>query len=461
MFALNALFCAMGEIRVKTAYRLIIACWLLVAGYTFSLRNWEHPERILYWDILSYYAYLPATFIHGDLSLQYTREAPEKNRIRYWPSEGPEGSLVIKTSMGMAFMYAPFFFLGHATAMLSGAEAEGFGTPYRLWLIIGSLVYLLAGGLLLFRYLIRFFSAGISLLTLALIFFGTNLFYYAVGECTMPHVYNFFLITAFLLLLDHQWRSRKWVGWPLGLLLGYIALVRPTNLWVGILIPFYGVSHPADFRARMRTLLAPRFILFFVMAALAAWAPQMAYWKYVTRQWLYFSYSGERFFFDQPHIWEGLFGFRKGWLIYTPLMLFALAGLIPLWRHRHPLGKVLPVFLAVQVYVMLSWWSWWYGGGFGMRPMVDVYGLLAVPLGALLFYTQGKRPLLMGIPAGLMLVFAVYLNQFQIWQYQQAVIHWDSMTYKAYKHVFLSRSRDGVDPYLQSPDYDKAREGRE
>jgi hypothetical protein len=445
----------MTGISRHTGFRVIAAFWLLMAGYTFYLRNWEHPERILYWDVLSYYAYLPATFIHHDLSLKFTRQNPEKNKLRYWPSQGPDGSLVIKTSMGMAFMYAPFFLAGHVTAWSIGAEMEGFGTPYRLWLIFGSLVYLLGAVLLLFDYLCRFFPQRYSLVAVALVFFGSNLFYYSVGECTMPHLYNFFLITAFIWCVDRQWRKRKWVGWQLGLLLGYIALVRPTNLWVGIFIPLYGVHDLLGLKERVRLLLAPRFSLPFLFAALAAWSPQMAYWKFVTGQLLYFSYTGERFFFDQPHIIEGLFGFRKGWLVYTPIMVFALVGMLPLWRSKHPMGSVLPLFLAVQIYVMLSWWSWWYGGGFGMRPMIDVYGLLAVSLCTFLYAVFKTWHPMSWTLSVVVLGFLVYLNQFQTWQYQQAVIHWDSMTRAAYFHVFLSRDRTGVDAFLEEPDYRK------
>ena len=62
------------------------------------------------------------------------------------------------------------------------------------------------------------------------------------------------------------------------------------------------------------------------------WVPQMIYWKEMTGRWLYFSYgSDERFFFGDPAIIKGLFSYRKGLFIYTPLLLFAFAGVISLW----------------------------------------------------------------------------------------------------------------------------------
>ena len=54
------------------------------------------------------------------------------------------------------------------------------------------------------------------------------------------------------------------------------------------------------------------------------WVPQMIYWNEMTGHWLYFSYgSDERFFFGDPAIIKGLFSYRKGLFIYTPLLLFA------------------------------------------------------------------------------------------------------------------------------------------
>ena len=41
---------------------------------TFNLKKWKHAEtkaKIISWDVTSYYGYLPAAFIHKDLSLDF------------------------------------------------------------------------------------------------------------------------------------------------------------------------------------------------------------------------------------------------------------------------------------------------------------------------------------------------------------------------------------------------------
>ncbi|MFM7289489.1 MAG: hypothetical protein ACKO18_08950, partial [Bacteroidota bacterium] len=69
--------------------------------------------RPIYWDVISYYAYLPALCIEGDLTLSFVEDSKrsdvQEHRHRYWPETTPNGHKVIKTTMGVALMMAPFF----------------------------------------------------------------------------------------------------------------------------------------------------------------------------------------------------------------------------------------------------------------------------------------------------------------------------------------------------------------
>ena len=79
-----------------------------------NIKPWKNAEKqnsLINWDITSYYAYLPAYFIHDDLTLSFT----DNDSINYsakhqfWPEIAPNGGKVIKTTMGLSFLYAPFF----------------------------------------------------------------------------------------------------------------------------------------------------------------------------------------------------------------------------------------------------------------------------------------------------------------------------------------------------------------
>ncbi|MCB0815419.1 MAG: hypothetical protein KDB87_19920, partial [Flavobacteriales bacterium] len=56
----------------------------------------------------------------------------------------------------------------------------------------------------------------------------------------------------------------------------------------------------------------------------------LSYWKVYGGAWIFDSYQnpGEGLDLFYPHLHRFLFSFRKGWFIYTPLMLVAAAGLL-------------------------------------------------------------------------------------------------------------------------------------
>src|SRR5690606_20575959 len=91
----------------------------------------------------------------------------------------------------------------------------------------------------------------------------------------------------------------------------------------------FGITGISDIKDRAKLLLN-RFlkVLIMVLTALGIFFIQMIYWKTQTGHWLYFSYEGEQFYFDNPHIIDGLFGYRKGLLVYSPILIFGFAGLI-------------------------------------------------------------------------------------------------------------------------------------
>ena len=80
-----------------------------------NVKLWKERE-LLYWDVVSYYAYLPATFIYKDLSLKFIDNYSGEHEFVFWPSTAPNGNYVIKTSMGLSYLYAPWFFIGHLIA---------------------------------------------------------------------------------------------------------------------------------------------------------------------------------------------------------------------------------------------------------------------------------------------------------------------------------------------------------
>ncbi|MEW6078929.1 MAG: hypothetical protein AB1724_14035 [Thermodesulfobacteriota bacterium] len=443
------------------SWAAVIVILMTMAAHDITFDYWKDPHKIIFWDVLNYYAYLPAIYVHNDISLGFLDENPSLRKEQFWPHDTPTGRHVIKTTMGLAFLYAPFFWVAHPAAQMLGYPADGFSGPYRFILMFSALFYLAAGLLCLKKVLERYFSDPVVALALVSVTLGTNLLHYSTYEATMPHSYSFSLFSMWLYLCL-KWHDRpdsaSSIG--LGLLSGLISLIRPTNALVGILFVLWGVTDLRSLKERALLLIKNWPLLtVIVMTAIAVWIPQMLYWKFTAGTFWFYSYGNERFFFDRPHIIQGLFGFRKGWLLYTPMMALALAGIGLLYKHLREWFYPILIFTVLNVYVILSWWSWWYGGGFGLRPVIESYSILSIPLAVLFAVALKKRTAVKAVV--LTTAFIVLaLNIFQTHQYRLHLIHWDGMTARAYWAVLLRLEKpDNFQELIERPDYDSARLG--
>ena len=436
---------------------ILIAAFMLLR--MFNNHRYSQPERVIAWDVVSYYAYLPATFIEHDLTLSFT----EGEHVgTYWPETLADGRKVIKTSMGLSIMYCPFFLAAHVAAPMFGYPADGFSVPYAFALMLAGLCYCVLGLLLLRRLLLRHFPEWVVTLTLLIVGLCTNLYWYSVYEAPMSHAFSFCLFALFA-LLTVCWHEHPtmWRSLAIGLTLGLISLIRPTNALVVVYFLLYGIRSKATLEQKWHMLAGARwYLLLMGVAALLVWVPQMAYWHHNTGHWLFYSYgSDERFFFSDPKILKGLFGFRKGWLVYTPVMFFALAGFVPLYRHHRAHFWGLTVYMVLNLYVVFSWWCWWYGGSCGLRALVESYALLALPLAAWIGWVGSRKGLLRCV-LFLLLAATAALSAFHNVRYIYGSIHWDSMTRAAYfDSFFRPHPSDSFTSLLEEPDYEAARNG--
>ncbi len=460
MQLLNCTTALIGRNLVNISTGLVL---VLVLITNFRHARYNQPEGVIEWDVKSYYAFLPAVFIYNDLSLEFRRENIDKFGELIWPVETPTGRQAIVTTTGMAFLYSPFFAAAHLAAKISSYEADGYSRPYRVALTFGALFYLWAGLIFMQRVLRRYFGEYIVAATILAIALGTNLFYYSSYEAAMTHVYNFALIAVFIWLIIRFYDSPS-TGFAIlaGLLSGLITLIRPVNIIVLILFFFWGTKNLKDIRERFLFFSARyRLVLLMALAFVLVWLPQFIYWYWVSGRIFYFSYGelGGRFFFSNPQIFNILFSIKKGWLVYTPIMLFSLAGIIILFARKSGMALAITVFTILNIYILSSWWNWWYGGGFGLRSFIDSYALLAIPFAAFLDYANRHWRLLRFPVMGLMAILLFY-NLFQTRQYVNNAIHWWWMNREAYAETFLRlHPTERFWDLITLPDHELARQG--
>lgn len=437
---------------------LLIA--VIVIFINLNSKPWKNG-RVIHNDIISYYCYLPAAIIHHDLTFEFTKSNPEFYSNKYWPLKTSEGRDVVKMTMGLAFLYLPFFLIGHSLALIAGFPADGYSMPYLILLQISTIFYLLLGLIVLRRVLTRWFKPRIVGIVLLATFLGTNMLHYSTLEATMSHVYSFFLYSLFFLLTVKFWELPKIKYWLyLGLLVGLISLVRPTNGVVVLFFFFWGISSVEKLKDRLRFLTKNwRFAALSMILFLVVWIPQLVYWKTSTGHWFYYSYNNEGFQFLSPNILDGILSYRKGWLVYSPIMIIPLLGVIMLvTKRRFDWFWAVFSFTVINIYIIFSWWSWWYGGGLGARPLIESYAFLALPFAYFLNWINEKTTRrVLGYSA---IVFLALYGLLINFQYRYGAIHWDSMSKAAHWDSFLNLKPSGRFNYLlQSPDYDSAIKG--
>jgi hypothetical protein len=431
--------------------------------YSLEYIYYKRSDRIIASDVIHYYAYLPATFIYKDLSLDFVYEDPGLFGRIFWPVNTPNGKHAIMVTMGMSILYAPAFLITHSIVSLTGGDTSGFSEPYRLGLVIMGWVYLFLALLLLRKFLLRYYSKYVTALTLLITLLGTNLFHYSTAETTMSHQYSFFLFTTFL-LLTIQWHEKPRLSKAIliGIVSALITLVRPSNVLIGFIFVFWGVESFRGIHEKLLFFLKnyTSVLLIFVFAFLV-WSPQFLYWKFYTGDWFFLGYAenGSNFFFSNPQIINNLFSYRKGWLVYTPLMLLAFIGLGILWNKKRGFAIPIIIYSIINIYLVSSWWSWWYGGSFGMRAYVETYAVYALGFAAFIDWAF-RRKMYVRIPVLIIVLALVGFSYFQTRQYYYGSIHWIGMNKEAYWHQFLKLKPYG-DYYrkLTIPDMEKAREG--
>lgn len=439
--------------RKQNLILLIVCVITLVFFKVFGTYLKTFDRQHISSDVTEYYAFVPAAFECQDLSFKH--KCPEL----FGPLTTPDGHLVNKRSIGMAYMYIPPYAISQLVSSINGDNDNGYSKRTQNVLVLGMWFYALVGLFFLGKALFRFFPPIIVVSTLFLLVGTTNLIWYTNGEPLFTHGVNFMWLSV-LIYFTMVYHDRQKLSTLLiiAFSISMLALIRPVNLLLGVFPFIYGVYNKETLQFKVN-LIRKNYqqlfvaIIIFILPVI----PQLIYWKYATGHWIFYSYQGEKFFWDRPLIFKLLFSFRKGWLIYTPVMILSIVGLWSLRKHLRPMFFTTIFIFLLFLYVISCWWAWSYGGCYGMRPMIDIYPLLAFPIAALLF----KKKWWLLAPLSLFIIACTILNIFQVQQYSWGVIHYDQMNFETYRAIWRKRDYPKNHKFLLSyPDYAKELAGK-
>lgn len=417
---------------------VVLAC--ITIGQREIDNQWDRPINA---DGKGYYAYLPAAFIYQDFTYSFVDDMERK----YYPADGshakafrmeqPNGTVVNKCFPGTAVFYLPFFLIAVVISWIAGLPVDGYSIVFQWAIPVAQFFYFF---LALFVLKKVFKQIGVrdwlSSVALILIVFASNVYFYLVYDFTVTHVFGFFGAST-VIFWTYKFKSKsalKYIGYACAML-ALLVIMRPTNALLVLVFPL--VLNAGELKSLFKVsnwFKQGNFYWILFAVLIVCLAPVM--WKVQSGNWFVYSYGNEKIDLTQPHFWQFLFSYTKGWWLWTPFMFVAFcAGTAYFWLQSKWQGCVFFVGILGVVYIFSSWWIWTFGMGFGQRPMIDFYPLLIVGFAGFFQWFQHKWTLVFIAPF-------VLLNVIQADQIHRFILVGGATTKEDYWNHFLQLQVD-------------------
>ncbi|OGY26205.1 MAG: hypothetical protein A2Z24_01410 [Candidatus Woykebacteria bacterium RBG_16_44_10] len=333
-----------GLIKTTTRSHLLLFTLIFFFSALFFLKS-----RIL-GDPFSYYAWVRSAFFDHNFNFynEYTTFNIDKNWTAIaWPKElayTKIGLLNNPFSIGPAIFWTPFVILAFILTSLINIlftilrlpilPNGGYSFYYHFLVSFGNYFLGAIGIFLIYLILTRYFSKSISLLSTFGIAFGSSVFNYLYNEPTSSHVTSIFIISLFYFLFLNLKKNRLRHWLLLGVIGGLIFLVR----WQQIIFIL-----PAGWQLARDCQL--KNILAFSLGFIPICSLQFLAWYAISGSFFYIPQGSEFVSLTgflqgtPPNFIKILFSANHGLFYWTPVVMFALLGLIILSLQKVTLAR--------------------------------------------------------------------------------------------------------------------------
>lgn len=427
----------------------IIVVLCLARLYFSPINNPSATLQLTNWDALGYYVFNPATYIyHDDTAMQWVPAIDQKYHVTggnfYQATQLPNGHVVGKYLNGISYLQLPWFALGHGLAKLFHYPADGFSPPYQWALAWGIIIYVSIALFILRNILLRYYDDVSVAIAMCLLVVASNAIQYISVDGGQSHAY-LFVLYVLIIYVSERWHAKAnptWiVTWVIGYIIGLATICRPTELVMCLIPLLWQVSSWRELRNKIKFLYTEKKHGIGLLAGVfLGVCPQLMYWKRITGSWVYD--VGSKWDFLQPH-GRVLWGFEKGWFIYTPVSILFVIGL--LYLQRKPFKQAVIWFSIVNIYIIIAWHIWRYGGSYATRALVQSYPVWALALTAIIDHIRRTRYTWMLYWVG---IYLICVNLFQIVQYNTGIIHYDDMNARYYRAIYLNTHPTALDMSL-------------
>ncbi|MBN2135910.1 MAG: glycosyltransferase family 39 protein, partial [Acidobacteria bacterium] len=380
--------------------------------------------RITSSDEIEYYVYLRSLYKDGDIDFtndyaEFVSRAPEEYKKSgfyhtFLELETKTGLKNNFAPVGCSILWTPWFILADVyvkTANVFGADipADGYSNPYIKIISYGSMFYGFLGLILIYFMLRRFFPPSASGLSVLLIWFATPVMYYMYVQAPMSHSCSLFTVTLFISFWHKYLGEMKLTRWIImGALLGLAGLVREQNLFFVIILAAEGIGHLWEYYKKKTWKNFPRLVLNFLicgLSAIAVFSIQLITYKILNGHFGPSELVSRKMYWNSPFAWGVLFNYSHGLFFWTPVLFFALIGLIIFTIKNRFIGLALLAGFLFQVYISGAVLSWHASGSFGHRRFINCSIILAFGLAFILSKLLEKKKVIIPIILSLFFIF--------------------------------------------------------
>ncbi len=372
---------------------LVIIAIVFAVYHIYSINKFSKVYKATTWDSLGYYMYLPSAFIYKDFkTLAYIDTIDQKYQLSggsfYQYFKTPDGNYTGKYFCGVAILQMPYFFAGHIAAPMFGYPQDGFSLPYQHAIGIGAIFWVMIGFVFLRKVLLRFFDDKTTALVMLMLVFCSNLLQYVSVDSAQSHAYIFPLYSMILWCTIRWHESPRWYfAFLIGLICGLAVISRPTEIIIIFIPLLWNMQNKAASKLKWQLVNKYKIqIIYLVLGGVIGILPQLLYWQHTTGSLIY--NVGSKWVFLNPWF-RVLFGPEKGWFLYTPIAILMVLGL---WKMKGmAFQKSVLVFSLLNIWIIIAWFDWRYGGSYSTRALVQSYPIMALALGSFVAYALKKK----------------------------------------------------------------------
>jgi hypothetical protein len=295
-------------------------------------------------------------------------------------------------SVGPAILWGPFLLVAHASVLLydrfgGHVAADGYSKPYVTAMAMATALYGFLALWISYRLARKYFPERCAFVAVIGIWFASSLPVYMYFNPSWSHAHSAFMVALFVWYWDRSRNERTPGQWVvLGAISGLMVDVYYLNV-VLILFPLmeslniYWKAGKTRNVTSARQLLAGNLaygcVLFLTILPTLV-AKRIIYGNYLTLGYEHL------WVWSSPALLKVCFSSDHGLLIWTPVLIPAVAGLFYVRKNDHNLGIFSISTLVVFLYVVGCYRDWHGLSSFGNRFFISLTTLFVLGLAALL-----------------------------------------------------------------------------